>query len=112
MKIRDIVNEVSLGSYEKKAALDRAMSAMDKGLGQGDAEKLTHRMARREKGLASAAKRRASASATMFTPSKPDMSSRKQELKQWLDSHSSDQYADEYSVWKKWDDANTEYNRL
>lgn len=110
MKIRDIVNEVSLGSYEKKAALDRAMSAMDKGLGQGDAEKLTHRMARREKGLKRAASRRASA--PKFAPAAQDMSSRKQELKQWLDSHSSDQYADEYSVWKKWDDANTEYNRL
>ena len=110
MKIRDIVNEVTLGSYEKKAALDRAMSAMDKGLGQGDADQLSQRMARREKGMARAAARRASKMKS--APVAQDMSGRKQELKQWLDAHSSDEYADEYSVWRKWDNARTEYERL
>jgi hypothetical protein len=55
MKILDIINEVSLGDYHKKASMNRALSQMSAAFGKPeDKEKHLHKAAQREKGLARA----------------------------------------------------------
>lgn len=53
MKVTEILSEVSLGDYHKKASMDRALSQMSAAFGKPeDKEKHLHKAGRREKGLA------------------------------------------------------------
>lgn len=103
MKRKEVLSEISLGNYVKKATQSKAMSQMDKAFGYpGDHDS---NIAKREKGLMRA-KRRGDAKmaamrkdATANEPSKEELHAKLRQLRKEFDPNY--EYSDDYSFWSK-----------
>jgi len=122
MKVTEILNEVSLGDYHKKATMDRAMSQMSAAFGKPeDKEKHLHKAGRRERGLSRAkvrsdkaraeyeAKARADA-LEKDRANRPELEAKLKKLKAQFDPNY--EYSDDHSFWSQQRDIKSAINSL
>ena len=108
MKVNDIITEVSLGTYHKKASMSKAMAQMNKGFGYpGDHDTVINK---RTRGLARAKSRSDKAMATQAAKNRDahiagivaNADSLKQKLAALEKQFDPDyDYSDDYSFWNK-----------
>lgn len=122
MKVTEILSEISLGTYSKKATMDRAMNQMSAAFGKPeDKEKYLRKAAVRDKGLARAKTRydkiRAAAdekaradSLARDRANRGNMEAELANLQKQFDP--SFEYSDDYSFWSKQRDIQSKIRSL
>jgi len=119
MKVTDILSEISLGDYTKKATMSKAMAQMDKAFKYpGDHDKI---ISKREQGLARAKsrldKKRAAADEKARSDAlekdranRPELEDKLKKLKAEFDPNY--EYSDDHSFWSKQRDIKAAINRI
>lgn len=111
MKVLELLSEISLGNYTKKATMDRAMSQMSAAFGKPeDKEKHLRKAAVRDKGLARAKIRHDKARAAADEKARTDALERDRANRGNLEAELASlqkqfdpnfEYSDDYSFWSK-----------